>query len=713
MAKKGSDEPKNFAREKEWAMNFSNELLTDWYLLRSQRAERETRWQDAYDQWSIGKQDPLNVDNYIGRANIKYPAVRKEIETMSRRLVKAMFPEDYLKAEPTLTMLDDMAIANTQVVRHYFDNVMNLPQKVEPWVKQCVMYGTSPLRTFWKKEENEIIYKKKFFTKGPDGQLIPDMKRVKEKVTKYEGPVVRTEDMFQTWAYPSTANDPSELKRTYWRTKVNWQFIEAGIKKEIFYLGDERQAIKDSGKMSDIPFDMKQQQLQSMGDSGQFSEHREQKLYDYLECWGQAVLPNGELTNYVWANLNENPRWCIRLQQNPYWHQSPPFNWGRFIKPPGNEFYGRGLPEAIIDLGHMLNDVLNQGMDSATYNLSAITIINPAFAPNADSFEVQPGAVWWADPNAVKPLQFPDLTDVMMKNMNGLKEVISQCSDNTPQLPDPLAGKARSTGQAQLAINEWQTDLYSFVNSFISESMEQTAMQVHSMLQQNLPDETLIRVAGKYSGEWINRVLTPADICGNLSFKWMGAIQVENQSVKTQQMLNFLKIYPSIPPQAGVTIDWGNLITMLLRDGFQIKNPETIVSSSRLSASVAPFIEDKILILGGEVEVCVQDDDDAHMADHKQAQAKLDKKAPEYIYTYSLFDKHIADHEKQKQDKIQQQQQAQMQQQQQMAMAAAGQKPPAGATHRPSQHPPNPMGNQQQMSQGIPNQANLAKGVRP
>ena len=193
----------------------------------------------------------------------------------------------------------------------------------------------------------------------------------------------------------------------------------------------------------------------------------------------------------------------------------------------------------------------------------------------------------------------------------------------------------------------------------------------------------------------------------------MGAIQVENQSVKTQQMLNFLKIYPSIPPTAGVNVDWGNLLTMLLRDGFQIKNPENIISTSRLNASIFPYIEDKILKLGGEVEVCPQDDDQAHIADHKQAQSKLDKKEPEYIYTYSLFDKHIQEHQKSAQDKAQAQMQQQQQQEEQKQMMLMGAKPPGGgAQHKPPQHPPNPMGNQQQMSQGIPNQANLAKGVR-
>src|SRR5579871_5243690 len=150
-SKSSKDEPVNWAKKDPgFSERFASEILTDWVFLRSQRAERETRWQDAYDQWSLGKQDPLNIENYLGRANIKFPAIRKEVETMSRRILKAMFPEDYLKAEPTLTMSQDLAVANTQVVRHYFDNVMGLRQKLMPWAKQLVIYGNSPLRTYWK-----------------------------------------------------------------------------------------------------------------------------------------------------------------------------------------------------------------------------------------------------------------------------------------------------------------------------------------------------------------------------------------------------------------------------------------------------------------------------------------------------------------------------------------------------------------------------------
>jgi hypothetical protein len=455
----------------------------------------------------------------------------------------------------------------------------------------------------------------------------------------------------------------------------------------------------DEGKEQDLEFERTQERLAALGESGFLFGKDNQKLYDLTEIWGRAEI-NGKTIPYVCEVVNNNH--VIRIQQNPFWHQQPNFVFFRFILPPGPEFYGRGLPEASIPIQAMLDDTLNQTMDSSTLSLNAITIVNPAFAPNAESFEVEPNAIWWADPAGVKQFTFPDLSDSGFRNVGALRSMISEMSDNQPQLPDPIAGKARSTGQAQLAINEWQTDLYSFVNQNIKDALEPFAYQVHSLLQQNVPDDAIIRIGGKYSGAWVNRVLTPSDLAGRYYFKWMGAISVENQAVKTQQMLQFLKIYPMLPPDAQIKIKWSNLLIKLLRDGFQIKDVQNIIETPEMNASVPPMIENKMLDQGSPVKVEDSDDDDLHNRVHTKGFNEAKD-----AYTRAIYKQHMVKHEEAKSKKIKQQMQmqqmmaqAQMMQQQEMM---SGKKPGGGS-------PKNPLGNQGQMSEST-NAPDIERGM--
>lgn len=702
--------PQNFAEDKAFAEQFAVELLADWRRLYAERTERENRWQDAYDAWNVGGQDPMGQRNYQGRAQIYLPQLRKEVETMTRRLVKGLFPEDYLKAEPGPFESTDLALDTTLIVKHYLDNVMQFKAKATPWLKQGVMLGTSPLRSFWKREENEVIYKKRYFKEDERGNLVPDFRKIKENIISYEGPKAAVADVFQTWVYPSTAQHPEDIQRVYFRDKVDLKYLQEmekkGISIPVAFLEDE-------GKEGDAQFPQTEMRMQAIGDSAFLSGKREGKLYDYMEVWGKAEI-DGKFIPYVCVIINE--KHCIRLQQNPLWHQSPPFDWMRFILAP-NEFWGRGLPEASLPVQHQLNDVLNQGMDSTTLALQSITIINPAFAPNAASFEVEPNAIWWADPQAVKQFTFPDLSDIAIKNAGQLRSIITEMSDNQPQLPDPIAGKARSTGQAQLAIDEWQTDLYSFINLIAIEALAPLASKVHALLQQNIADSDIIKINVRYAGNWVNKIVTPNDIIGRFKFHWLGSIQVENQSVKTQQMLNFLKIIPQIPPEAQIQIKWDNLLIRLLRDGFNIKDVQNIIETEHLKASVPPALENRALDMGGEVEVTSSDDDALHLAEHKYGQAKATDK-----YVRALYDKHISDHTEQQAKKAQLAQIQQAQMQQQMAMMQAGAGPiqqkghpqgpvPGMAMGNAKPNAPNPAGNQTQISPGV-SPADLARGNR-
>lgn len=681
-------EPANYVSDADFATQTMTALLQVWRGVYNNREERERRWMDAFYAWSSNPHEVQDGRNYQGRANIKVPQLRKEIETMSRRLVKGLFQDDYLKAEPNRLENEKLAQVNAMIVRHFYDNKMNLKQNIMPWIKQGVTFGTSPLRQYWKKDVNKQMFKKRKFVEE-NGVLVPRSKVVFEDVTLYDAPFAETCDMFQTWVYPDTAANPSMIEGVFFRTKVTLEYLKKREKEGIYVLPEN---IDELGDESSREFQKTEERLQEFGATGFRQTLPGQKLYTMLECWVKLVVPGrDEPIAAIVEILNETL--CIRIQQNPYWHQAPPFQFMRYVLPFPGDFYGRGLPEAMLPMQFQLDDIMNQMMDSTTLSLNPITIVNPAAAPNADSFEVEPGAIWFADPAAVKSFQFPDLTQTGIQNAGLLKSMISELSDNQPQLPDPVSGKARSTGQAQLAIDSWNTDLYNFIEQISSEALNPFAAQTHSLIQQNISDDAVIKITGKLANEWIYRVVTPDDINGNYDFKWIGSIQAESQSVKTQQMLQLLKIMPMIPPTAGVNINWQNFIIRLLKDGFSMKNVEEVVETDNMKATVPPLLENRILEMGGEIETRKSDDDAIHISLHRQLEGNTD------ALVRAKMAAHLAEHEIQAKAKAQ----AMMMAQQQQMMMQAQQTQGKG--------PRNPMGNQGQMSEAA-NPGDLERGLR-
>lgn len=617
MAKKPLDY--NYAKDEVFATKLWADVQSVWQLAESDRKEREYVWQENYRAWSV---DRLESDkNYNGMSDIQLPQLRKEVETMTKRIMKGLFPIDYLKGSPRSLAYQDLAEVNTEVMRHYLDNIMGIKNSFRPWIKQGVIYGTSPIRQFWKKDTNEMLMRERHRVAQSDGSYKSVMRKVKRDVTLYDAPVARVEDLFQTWIYPITATRPEDVEITFWRTKVNRSQLEHKERNGTVY-GLEK--FKDNGKSFDIQYDETQKRLQQFGENASIASVQEDGIFNLMEVWMRVQLPDCDKPVPIVMEVIDH-KYVTRIQRNPYWHQQSPFDWFRYIVPPGNEFYGRGLPEAGLHAQHQLNDTLNQGMDSATLALNNVTIVNPAFAPNAESFEVEPNAVWWADPQAVKQFTFPDLTDTSLKNTALLRTIITEMSENSPQLPDPLSGKARSTGQAQMALNEFQTDLLEIMDSISWEALRPFAKKMHMMLQQFLDEKEIIRITPKFAKAWINNVVTPEEICGEFDFTWMPSIQLGDTQVKVQQQLNLVRIVAQLKAQAGinVNINWDNFFLNLIREGFNIRNYHEIIETDRMDDRVPPEMEYKVLEQDGEIRVNVNDDDEAHIIKHTVDMNKL------------------------------------------------------------------------------------------
>src|SRR5690606_23401431 len=140
-------------------------------------------------------------------------------------------PEDYLRGEPAsgFSKLESV-IVNTQVVRHYYDNVIQIKRALYPWVKQKVIFGTSPLRQFWCKKTNEMFYKKRVLYEDKQGIVRFKAVTTKEEVVIYNAPVHRADDIFNTVVYPHNGLTPDDIEVVFFRALVKNADLEKKAK---------------------------------------------------------------------------------------------------------------------------------------------------------------------------------------------------------------------------------------------------------------------------------------------------------------------------------------------------------------------------------------------------------------------------------------------------------------------------------------------------
>jgi hypothetical protein len=270
----------NYATNEEFAKTIMSNLLDIHNVCVSNRKSRETIWQESYRAWSVDRE--ASDRNYTGMADVSIPQLRKEVETMSRRIYKGLLPDDYLKAEPATGFLDPTMVAtNTQVVRHYYDNVMQIKRQLMPWVKQKVLFGTSPIRQYWCKNTNELFFKKRIAYVDPATQEIKFKAQVvKEEVTLYNAPKLRAEDIFNTWVYPHNAAGPEEIEITIYRTMVKKFDLEKKVREGTCANFDE---LDNMAASAPHDFQEAQERLAQFGDTGEYKPLQGNDYYELLE----------------------------------------------------------------------------------------------------------------------------------------------------------------------------------------------------------------------------------------------------------------------------------------------------------------------------------------------------------------------------------------------------------------------------------------------
>ena len=657
--------------------------------LMDEREPLEQKWLEFFRMWNVEK-DGNNP--YNGRARLYIPEVRKNVEAQARQLTEAAFPnDDFLSCYP---LHGTFKGADLQLqIRKFQIRQSQLRMKYHIAMRQACLFGNAPAFIPWKKTEKKIWMNKRVGAK---------IKPYRDTVELYNGPDFVPVDLFRWYALDPLNHDFQEAGCFYNSLVDKFEMRRRDKAGELFDLKELLSKAANALDKSELEkfiekFEASGVILEKKGYAGEFSTAKTKNENNKILCtriYTEMELPEAALDDEdkdmpipVVIDLYNSEHIGL-IKRNPFFHQQAPYVCGKYILPGPEEFYGQGLVWAIQYMQHEINSKAEQAMDSATLALNPLTFIDPALCGNMLDFPVEPGAIWFVNPQGVRQSAIPDTTQTGYNAISMLRGQMADYSDRSPALPPQLLGKSRTATQSEIVAASLSVDVKSFQMQNESMILNPTMEMWESLTDQNIEDKQILLLTGHEYKKAKQIIVNKNQIVGRYQYRWDASSITQNRAVLARQLIDLIKIYGTIPPQYLATVRFrlDEVFKALVREGMNLPNVERFFGLAKDEAT-DPETELEMLMAGLEIFVSIGEDDVQHMQKHDEQlnDPKLSADQKEALIA------HIAVHESQRQEKLRAAQAAQAQMLQMQQMQAMQQQGSRGAGNR-TQLSPNSSG---------------------
>src|SRR5499426_1222822 len=628
----------NLALDPEIAARVKEELCP---LIRRTRDDRQVlrdKWLRYYRIWSLRH----DIQGYKGRTNTYFPIGRRWIEQWVTRLKRDLFPDnDWFACRALREDFEARVPAKVALQKYWMRRYMRLRRRALPFLRQLVMYGTSPVRNVWRCLEHEQPALQDVLDDlgEPSGKTV---ERV-EKVADFLGPTFEPVDLFAFYVWPVTAAGLDSATLAFEDRCVSRSHVEALAAKpldpdnpkagNVYEFVPEllelyASAISSRGSSSSgAKFDALALRLADKGFTAPLDQNLPMALrpLDLTECsWMVDLEGDGAQRYLVTLGADTIP---LRVQRRPFWHGGTQWLCGRFVEV-AEEFYGRGLPELFDYLQYFVNDLGNQSGDAFVWSTNPIAVVDIGAVQDPTSLRMTPGAKWLANPAGVQfttpPQGAAQAGFEAVTGFLGMADNLVAPTPARPMVPGQQSGPQDSAGlAAQLA--DSAVDLRAIVENLEDEVMVPLLERSDILSQQCLDRDIILKVAGQNGVELLEHPITVADLVGEYEWEWLGTTSALNQQVRAQQMVQGIALLVQLPPDQiaaeGLVVDWRYIVEQYWSLGLGLPNPDRVFKNAGPKEAQDWRYENALARVNRaeELQVSPADDHLAHVQGHQSA----------------------------------------------------------------------------------------------
>jgi hypothetical protein len=609
------DRTRDFSKLKKVA-----DQLEDVYDMVVAGFEDKSEQNDDIDRfWDVYNCELNAQQSYFGNSQIYVAAVADAVDALTTRDNNMLFPVNgrYASAVgPDGTVPYDVIA----LLDHYVRQCKMRENIVPCLLRTGKVTGHYLLSIGWKESTRHTITKKKTATIESD-EGIPvegaeEVDDIEETEVTMGVPTLEVKDPRDVCFLPATVDNIADCtivaERLYFSKKAVQDAIDDDtFDKEQgeallanFGQGDNPQAV-DTSKAAAAAAGIR---LNSKGN----------KVAMLYRVWTTLKLKGKEKRMTV--SYFGGQKLCLSCKRNPYWNDKIPLL-GQPARKMANSIMGKSILYKVEGLQYALNDVTNEGLDSSQYSLMPITVTDPAKNPRTGAMILSMGALWEADPNSTKFMEFPQLWKEAFAMAATLSDRILQSMGVNPaMLPHGNAGKKPT--QAQISQEQQVAQESTADNIAILEEgvFNELLNWFHDLDYQFRKKSISVKQFGQMGMQSKMQEVEPFETYTHYNFRWYGT-EGTKAVQQVQQQIAAMNVFTKIPPQQlnGRKVDIGPILEQIAEVAFGPRIAPHVLIDQRQQLSMDPMAENDLMLHGYPVTVQAMDDDVEHLKVHMQA----------------------------------------------------------------------------------------------
>lgn len=513
-----------------------------------------------------------------GRSNVGIPLAFEWVEVVKSRLFDIFFGKrPYVRVkgrEPS----DDFSARLVQEYQNYQYTIADYQKLGYDVLTQALIYGTGIAKIPWRYEEQDRFVNMPIIPGEPEFGF----EQKKMRVPTYDNIGFDLVDVFDFFVDPE-ATSIEDAEWVAHRTRRTLDYLERMEERGIYKNIGEIKLQLDENEEATGGTETESQKQTKLQIEGHLPDKSGlMKPIEIIEFWSKS---DNKVVTIA------NGKFIVRDQLNPYRHGKFPFIIGKIISTP-HEFYGIGLIEAGAPSARIMEDLLNNGLDSMNFSINPIIGID---SQKTDDLEMasRPGALWHttgSPRDALFPMIIPDTSQSTLIWFNLMNE-ISKRGTGVADYIVGQGGKSNTATEASLMTNEAAKRIGLHIKMFGMTFVNPLAEMVHELNGQFITADQTIRVTGMEGDIYESMNVTPADFNANIDFIWETEDREMNNMVAVQQLMQALGVAQTHP----VLAQFVPIIFEKMLEKYDMHENSELKQAAKFAKEMAPAYQQLIL----------------------------------------------------------------------------------------------------------------------